>query len=304
MMKITKFAPLLFFIIVIVISFRCEKITYTFDNTKPAISRAPGVVSVDDTSATIVFETNEACHIEVKYGISTDYDSVLVISENCEYHQFTIGALTPYMEYHYKIYVWDFANNGPVKSDDYTFHTLHNVISLVREGWNLYAADDFSGAQALMYESYRLNPNRAETVASIAWTQIRLDSLPEARINFARAYSLNPYLPITLTGLALVAQIDQKPDSAIFYCNQVISYDPFWVLEHNPVVSYKNVRLILAECFFQKGQMANAQKELDLVWEENSLDSNIPTTWIVNEISYTNYESALIAAINYAVDNL
>ena len=304
MTKITKFALLLFFITVIVISFRCEKITYTFDNTKPAISKAPEVISVDDTSATIVFETNEACHFEIKYGTSADYDSVFIISENREYHQFTIGALIPYMEYHYKIYVWDFADNGPVKSDDYTFHTLHNVISLVREGWNLYAAGDFSGAQVLMYESYRLNPNRAETVASIGWTQIRLDSLHEARGNFARAYSLNPYLPITLTGLALVAQIDQKPDSAIFYCNQVIGSDPFWVLEHNPVISYKNVRLILAECFFQKGQMANAQRELDLVWEENGLDPSIPSTWVVNGNVYTNYETALIAAINYAKDNL
>ena len=84
MTKITKFAARLLFVVAIVISFRCEKITYTFDNTKPAISRAPEVISVDDTSATIVFETNEACHAEIKYGISTDYDSVFIISENIQ----------------------------------------------------------------------------------------------------------------------------------------------------------------------------------------------------------------------------
>jgi len=289
--------------LILTLFFNCEKITYTFDDTDPQISISPTVTSTTDSTATIYWETNEACHIEVKYGISTDYDSVYKGEENRELHTVTLSGLIPYTEYHYKVYNWDFADNGPIKSDDLTFHTIHNEYSFLREGWVQYSGGNYSAALSLFYESFNRNPFIPATYAAMGWAQLRLDSLGAARESFATAYLLNPYLNINLAGLAILSMIDNQPENAINYANQVLSNDPEWIYEYNESISNLTMHLILAEAYYQLQQIEKAQYELDIAWPENGLDPNIPATWVIGEQEYESYAEALIAAIIYTANN-
>lgn len=304
MKRLYNILPVITLSLIAILSISCEKVVYTFDNTKPRIISGPAVLSVTDGTSTIYWETDEACHAEVRYGTSTKYDSVYKFDENREYHTVTLLSLCPYTQYHYKVYNWDFADNGPAKSEDSTFTTLHNEYSLLREGWSQYSAGNFSAALSLIYESFNRNPFVPATYAAMGWAQLRLDSLDAARESFATAYSLNPYLNITLAGLAVISMIDNQPQNAINYANKVLSNDPEWVYEYAESINYLRIHLILAEAYYQTQQIEKAQSELDFVWPENGLDPNVPTTWIIGEQEYGSYAEALIAAINYAADNI
>ena len=286
------------------ISNSCEKTVYTFDNTDPQIISDPKVLFVTDSTATIFWVTDEACNSKIKYGKTTDYDSVYIEEENRENHTVTLVDLIPYMQYHYKVYNWDFADNGPVKSEDLTFTTLHNEYSLLREGWVQFAEGDYDSAQSLIYKSLSINPYLPDTYAAVGWTQMRLDSIDATEESFQKAYSLNPYLLITLAGFAVINQFGEEPLNAINYANEVLNKDPEWVFEYNPSINYKTMHLILAECYYQTQQLEQAKNEIDFLWPENGLDPNIPATWVINGTVYNSYAAALIAAINYAADNI
>ena len=282
----------------------CEKIVYTYDDTDPNITSSPAILSVTDSTCTIYWETDEACHVNIEYGVTTEYDSIYEDDENRQYHEITLTDLTPYTLYNYKIYNWDFAGNGPVVSDDLSFTTLHNEYSYLREDWIEYTNKDYDGAVELIYQSYNLNPDLPETIASIGWFQLRLDSLDAARNSFQDAHLINQYLNITLAGMAVLSMIDNLPEQAIQYGTGIINSDPEWSFEYCNSMSHLQVRIILAEAYIQTQQIEKAQSELDIVWPDNGLDPNNPDTWIISDESYGTYEEALIAAINYIANNM
>lgn len=293
------------FIAVVAISimfFQCEKTIYTYDKTDPVVTVVPTILEVSDFSATIYWETDEACHARIKYGLSSgDYDSVFEVTENRQIHTETITNLQPFMTYYFKIYNWDFADNGPIKTDEQSFKTLHNEHSYIREGWGLYANHDYSGALSMMNQALAINNFNPEIHASLGWVLLRLDSLAQAREKLEFAYYLNPYLPLTLTGKALLAKLDDLPNIVIDYCQLIISREPEWSYAYYPKINIQLVRLLLAEAFVQTNRQSDAQAELDQAWTDNGLDPNIPVTWIVDHVTYNNYETALIAAIKFAL---
>ena len=96
--------------------------TFSDDTTDPIIS---GVQAVDvtDTSARIIWTTDEPADSRVDYGPDTDYglqasDGALVMS-----HSITLANLAPNTTYHYRVTSRDSSNN-PATSGDYPFTTL------------------------------------------------------------------------------------------------------------------------------------------------------------------------------------
>lgn len=281
----------------------CEKVVYTYDDQQPVIVSGPNILSVTDSTAEIYWETDEACHVKIKYGLSTKYDFSLTDQENRELHRLQLTGLAPYTWYHYRLYNWDFAGNGPAKSIDAVFLTEHNEHSFLREGWRCYALGDYDSARFFFKASLARNTIWPETYAAFGWLQIKVDSLDAANQSFLEAYDLNRYLPITLAGRATLSMIDNQPAEAIAYLTPVLEADANWTYTYNEDISWKRLRLILAEAYFQTDNLSQAQDQLNILWPANGLNPDLPVSWKVGTQSYNSYAEAFIAALNYLIAN-
>ena len=282
---------------------QCEKIVYTYDDQKPQLASNLSILSVTDSTAQLYWETDEACHIQIKYGATTDYDSIYQDDENREIHNVILSGLEPHTLYHFRIYFWDFAGNGPIKLPDTIFTTLANEYSYLREGWQFIREKNYTSAKTSFDAAYQINPYLAEIYAAYGWLNLKIDSLTLARANLATAFDMERQLPITLAGIAILNMIDDQPAEAISNINRILNANDQWVYRYNSDISWKSLRLTLAQAYYQTDQLSAAQRELDILWPENGLNPNLPASWIVNKQTYNTFEEAFIAALNYLIAN-
>lgn len=280
---------------------QCQKTIYTYDADEPQFTNEPVVLVTTDTSVTLFWETNEACHAKVKYGLSTKYDQEVAIAENRQIHHVIITGLEPYRLYHCRIYNWDFANNGPLKSADLTFHTLHNEHSLVREGWRCYAAGGLDSAKYYWAAACEINSISSEILASLGWWWLKAGAQDSARSFFTQALDFNPAELVALAGSATLAMLEDAPERAIGYLTTALEIAPAWQYAYYAPLNAKRLRLQLAEAYLQTAQYFKAQQQLDIVWPQNGLNPDVTTSWKVNGVAYDSYPAALLAALEYCL---
>jgi len=99
-----------------------DSFTLTKDTTPPVIS---GVQAIDigETTATIVWTTDEPADSLVDYGPDINYGSQASDPSLVTSHSIPLTGLSPATTYHYRVTSSDQAGN-PASSDDYTFTTL------------------------------------------------------------------------------------------------------------------------------------------------------------------------------------
>ncbi len=94
----------------------------TGDTTPPVLS-AIAASSIDSTSATISWTTNEASDTQLQYGLSSTYGTTTTLNETkVTAHSQTLTGLAPGTLYHYRVMSRDAAGNRAV-STDLTFST-------------------------------------------------------------------------------------------------------------------------------------------------------------------------------------
>jgi len=93
------------------------------DSEAPIISNIR-VINITQTSAEVVWDTNEAATSQVDYGLTSLYglESPLDMTYVTEHHVILTG-LTPDTEYHFLVRSYDMSGNGAVSGDN-TFRTL------------------------------------------------------------------------------------------------------------------------------------------------------------------------------------
>jgi hypothetical protein len=84
----------------------------------------PMVVDITQSSATIIWETNEPCSSIIEYGVtSRRYSSETTEPQGTSYHRVQLTDLMPSTTYHYIVYAQD-GIGGAVSSRDQLFRTL------------------------------------------------------------------------------------------------------------------------------------------------------------------------------------
>jgi len=287
-------------IVLLLIFISCsEKIIYKYDDTNPAVVVQPDVIEVKDTSAVIYWETNEPTNAVIEYWFDSGDVREYIEEENSQIHRVKIGGLEPFMTYYYRLKIWDYYENGPVKTEIDSFHTLHNIHSFLRVGWSFFTEADYDSARFYFYGAFNKNTFYPFCHASIGWHRIYNDSLIAAKSSLIRSVELNNYLKIGLAGLALVYIIEANVDSSIFYGEKVLNFDPNWEFRYCKKIDANTVRVILLEPYFKKGNFTRVKALIDQVWPGNGIQIDIPSTWIVEGREYKSYEETLLAAINY-----
>ncbi|UCF08053.1 MAG: fibronectin type III domain-containing protein, partial [Thermoplasmata archaeon] len=96
----------------------------TPDITAPVITYGPEVIAVTDTTATIVWTTDEESDSTVEYGYNVDYGREASSPDNVKAHNITLEELDHSTTYHYRVISKDASyNENYVVSPDYTFTT-------------------------------------------------------------------------------------------------------------------------------------------------------------------------------------
>ena len=93
------------------------------DTTMPVITSAPTAINVTDTTATVVWTTNEPATSVVEFGETTSYTRSSSLSTYVTNHSVTLTLLKDATLYHFRVGSTDAAGNGPRHSSDSTFTT-------------------------------------------------------------------------------------------------------------------------------------------------------------------------------------
>jgi phosphodiesterase/alkaline phosphatase D-like protein len=94
------------------------------DTTAPVITSGPEVVEVTNTTATIVWTTDELSEGSVEFGNTTSYGFLTVKSAPLTSHNITLTDLVPGTTYYCRISSSDANGNGPTISAGFTFTTV------------------------------------------------------------------------------------------------------------------------------------------------------------------------------------
>lgn len=114
------------------------------DREAPSILTGPSVWAIGETSATIVWTTDEESDSTVYYGTTTSYGFSKNDPSYVTSHQVIITDLSPATSYHFKVESADEMGNT-VESADLTFETLDMTSPLEIKFQNLNSGDTLSG---------------------------------------------------------------------------------------------------------------------------------------------------------------
>jgi tetratricopeptide (TPR) repeat protein len=166
-------------------------------------------------------------------------------------------------------------------------------------GWAAWEAEDYTEARTHFLTAVSEDPNYADAHHGLGWAHAFLGSLPQAvtALTNARVKGLTTADPYA--GLAIVLRDLPDLDGAIAAANAALDLAPTWSFVHRTSIDWKDLGLVLAQCYYRKGSatFAQAQAQLDLLDPDNGLDPAQPATWTVGEQSYNTYAEALLMAI-------
>ncbi|RKY47592.1 MAG: hypothetical protein DRP91_07340 [Candidatus Neomarinimicrobiota bacterium] len=281
-----------------------EKIIYKHETDPPVFQRVPEVVEVRDTSVVISWKTDEPTKADLYYWFTED--SVLVQSEAefRENHEILVRGLEPYTKYYYQVEIIDFEDNGPVKSRIDSFRTCHNEFSCARVGWVFLKENRVDSVMYYVDMGFAFDSLSPDILALLGWLRLKEDSLAMAKNLFYKSLRQDNLFEPALVGLSYLFLVSNDPDSSIILGEMTFADDAEWKYKYCPGINYRVARVILAEAYYQKGDLGSAQRQVDFIWSESGLIPDDPTTWKLGQEEFSSYEEALLAVILYLKDEV
>ena len=166
---------------------------------------------------------------------------------------------------------------------------------LITSGWVKFEAGEYTSAINDFNSAITKDASAFEAYSGIGWSQIRLDRIDEAEINYLTALDGNYAGKEVLAGLAAISLATEEYTTAIGYAESILNIDPDWVFEHDNTVDYKDVWLIVATAYFHEGDFAEVELAIQNIDSAYSISENDSNTWIVDGNSYLTYQEAVAA---------
>lgn len=143
---------------------------------------------------------------------------------------------------------------------------------MIETGWEDFRAGDYNSALVEFKFALSLDVTRYEAFSGVGWSYAMIDSFYPSRYALLECLERNPVLVDPLIGLAAIYR--DLPDfrMAVDYCRQALLADPDFEFQHQPRFDWKDIMLILAECYFALGQYDLAYAEIQALDPEVDLD--------------------------------
>ncbi|MFQ6039752.1 MAG: tetratricopeptide repeat protein [Candidatus Poribacteria bacterium] len=148
----------------------------------------------------------------------------------------------------------------------------------VKEGWRAYRTGEMGKAKDAFASALSLDDKYAEAYNGLGWCEFRSGNLSEASKAFSSAIEI-PLAPFTkgeiieneptmsdaYAGLAGTSLAAGEYKSAVEYAALVLNSTPRYINSHDDSITYYQLRLILAEGYFQMGEYDKALQQVTLL---------------------------------------
>jgi tetratricopeptide (TPR) repeat protein len=163
------------------------------------------------------------------------------------------------------------------------------------EAWSLFE----SGEYAKAVETFRTVLSGDSTLTDgyngLGWSFAFAGMLDSASGHLTTAISKDADSVDPLVCLSAVRLAQGDYDDAVSLASDALDLDDSWSFGHYAGVDYLDLRLILAEAYFGKGESSfpGAQAQVDILDPSNGLDPSDPQTWN----GHPTYTAALLRVI-------
>ena len=174
---------------------------------------------------------------------------------------------------------------------------------LIASGWiNLVsgfyedALDNFD--DALLISSTNISANMGK-----AWSMLFLDngvdgsSLDSMRFFFEKGIGDSIWSADAYCGLAMVALAQNNYSLSVNHADSLLSINSLYVFEYVNDIDYHDILLVKAQAQFMTSDYQGAYDTLSLIDSVYDIVTVSDSDWVVNDISYFLFESALAALI-------
>ncbi len=135
---------------------------------------------------------------------------------------------------------------------------------LISEGWAEYTAGNYEDAIAKHQDALAEDPSSAEAHNGIGWARARLGQTLDSIESFKQAVVKDPGNADAYAGMAGVYFIQGDYERAIAAAKSVLSRKPEYVSHHDDV-KVADIRVLLAECYYNTGDYAAAEAQIDIL---------------------------------------
>ncbi len=176
-------------------------------------------------------------------------------------------------------------------------------------GWEYFLNGDYDEALSKFSDIIYDAPEDELGFHGKGWCKLLLNDPDDSITNFDLAISFGNYTNDPIAGLAIAYHASGDYLGGIVYCKELLQNNPSYYFEHQPLINYQDIRIILAMCYYHEGELTLAQEQADFLAEEQgnlqynpldiALDVEDETTWIIADTQYNSYAEALMALIDY-----
>jgi tetratricopeptide (TPR) repeat protein len=153
-----------------------------------------------------------------------------------------------------------------------------DAASLTAEGWAHYEQGRYPDAIGKFDAAVEADPAYADAYNGLGWSYGKLDSLAEAAANFAWCISNGETGPDPYAGQAPVLRDLDPPQfsNAITAASTALSKSSTYEFSHNEDFDWRDLRLIMAQCYFQLKDYTQALAQVDILDPSNTVDPSGP----------------------------
>ena len=144
-------------------------------------------------------------------------------------------------------------------------HNSSRQAVYIKEGWRAYRTGEIEKAKDTFASALSLGVNHAEAYNGLGWCEFRLGNLSEAGKAFSSAIENEPTMSDAYAGLAGTSLAAGEYKSAVEYAAFVLNSTPRYINSHDDSITYYQLRLILAEGYFQMGEYNKALQQVTLL---------------------------------------
>ena len=271
------------------------------DKTEIQIVNGPTTDLIAPTQVLISWETDIPGNSIVDYGNTTDVDLTFTDDEERQFHNVLLSGLTAKIRYYYQVTSISLVIDAGASSELSEFMTGENEESITRNGWVWFAQNQMDSATFYFDEALLQNDKYGWAFIGRGWVQLRQGELLEALSNFNTGLTFDPTILDGRVGRAAINLSFNAYDNVISDGNYVLNTDGNYVFEYDETVDYRDVHIFLAQAYYAKGDFESVQAHCNILDPNNGLDPAMPSSWVVNGVTYGTYLEALLGLIQYLV---
>ncbi|HCK98899.1 MAG TPA: hypothetical protein DHW42_02165 [Candidatus Marinimicrobia bacterium] len=279
----------------------CEKevIKVKDDEDLPNIETAPSVIALSDTTATIFWETDEPCSVQVFYGLVGSQDTLVQSdSEFRQIHVITLENLRLSSEYYYKTASTDVAGNV-TNTPGNTFITSADTANFLQYAWAKFSEGFYQQSLDYFQQYHSFNPEEPDALTGTGWCYLKIDSLDWAISAFDDVLETDGLYVSALMGISVSYYKNQNYIFAMQNCEELFLVDSLYTFQHDSAYSPQLIRFITLDSYSTLNMIDKAIYYINNYFSGFYINSE-DSLWTIGDSTYAEIE----AAVSVTVDSI